>query len=108
MRIRKWMALAVFVLPAWLVLGCESPEQNAVTLKLLQEGKARGHLTLGSSGVIGLMEKTEIGLGALGTTVTFDGDINFGDGGRTADFDALIAELLGRGELPQAETPGGD
>lgn len=69
-----------------LSLACKTPEKDAMMLKMLQEGKARGHLTMGSQAILGVTQRTEVGIGALGTTVTFDGDINFAD----AEFDEFI------------------
>lgn len=57
--------------------GCKSPDQTASVLATLERGRAEGHLTVTTSGAVGVGQKTTLWAGAEGTTVAFDGSVNF-------------------------------
>jgi hypothetical protein len=61
------------------ILGCASQDKTLTALAVLQEGKARGHLVLTTSAGVSVGTQTEFFLGARGTQISFDGDINFAD-----------------------------
>lgn len=66
--------------------GCKTPDRTAATLATLQEGKARGHIVLVTPGSISAGQQTEFFFGARGSTLSFDGDVDFS----VADFGALL------------------
>jgi hypothetical protein len=63
--------------------GCSTQDKTTAVLSVLEEGKARGHLVLTTSGAVSVGVQQDFYLGAKGTTLSFDGDIDF----READFD---------------------
>ena len=69
--------------------GCKSQDSTMLALATLQEGKARGHISLTTGGAFSAGQQTEFFLGARNTHFAFDGDINFAE----ADFD--LEELKG-------------
>lgn len=64
--------------------GCKSPDQTASVLATLERGRAEGHLTVTTSGAVGVGQKTTLWAGADGTTVAFDGSVDFDPEGRQA------------------------
>lgn len=72
--------------PVWLVAlllpflaGCQDVAQQQNVLQFLQQAKAEGHLVLTSSGVLKAGMRQEFFAGADGTTISFDGSIDFAD-----------------------------
>ena len=68
-------------------LGCESVEQNQNIMRFLQTGKARGHLVVTSDGAVKAGMRNEFFAGADGTTISFDGNIDFGSTEPESDVD---------------------
>lgn len=59
--------------------GCESSQQNENTLTFLQKAKATGHVTITTTGAVSVGQNLSFFAGAHGTTVAFDGNIDFSD-----------------------------
>ncbi len=78
-RVFKTMFVVVFgSVTLCHVAGCD--HRNVQDLfAALQQGKARGHLVLTTSGVVTAGTQTEFFVGLRGTSLTFDGNIDFAD-----------------------------
>lgn len=72
-----WWWLFLVVLP--FVGGCQDVTQQQNVLQFLQEAKAEGHLVLTSDGTLKAGMRQEFFAGADGTTIAFDGGIDFAD-----------------------------
>lgn len=59
--------------------GCQDMAQQQNVLQFLQESKAEGHLVLTSNGALKFGARQEFFAGADGTTISFDGSIDFAD-----------------------------
>ncbi len=73
----------------WHCAACASPDKTTTALALLQEGNARGHLVMTTSAALSVGTQTDFYVGARGTKISFDGDIDF----RDADFRELDEAL---------------
>ena len=72
------MFLVVFVgAIGWHLAGCKSQDQTASVLRTLKQGQARGHLVMTTPGALSAGQQTEFFIGARGSTLTFDGNIDF-------------------------------
>lgn len=68
------------------LVGCESADKTVAVLGVLQQGQARGHLVVTTSAALSAGLTNEFFFGAKDTSLTFDGNIDFGD----ANFDPLL------------------
>lgn len=68
-------AFAVCVM-LWHCGGCAA-DKAEITLSYLERGQAEGHLTVTSSGAVEAGETISFFAGAKGTTIAFDGSIDF-------------------------------
>lgn len=59
--------------------GCANDQKTDAMLLTLQEGKARGHLVFTTNGQVGAQQTTTFAIGATGSHMSFDGDVNFAD-----------------------------
>lgn len=59
--------------------GCSDAQQNQNVLQYLKDGKARGHAVITTDVAGEFAMEQRFRLGAAGTKVSFDGDINFGN-----------------------------
>lgn len=99
---RRAMGKAVLAaIAAVAATGCKTPDQTASVLATLERGRAEGHLTVTTSGAVGVGQKTTLWAGADGTTVAFDGSVNFDPEGRQA----TPLPPTGQGPATSTETP---
>lgn len=63
-------------------MGCSSQQKTEDVLLILQEGKAQGHLVITTDGRLSVGQTTAFFAGANAASVSFDGDIDFGDSTR--------------------------
>lgn len=97
--------LGLVVVGACLMSGCRSTDQTAAVMQTLQQGKAEGHLVLTTPGAVSVGERTEFFIGAMGTSLSFDGEIDFSD----AQFKLPTSPNNGENTTePQPETAIGD
>lgn len=59
--------------------GCASVDRTGAVMQTLQQGKAKGHLVLTTPGAVSVGMQNEWFIGARGSTLAFDGDIDFSD-----------------------------
>lgn len=74
--------VAVFIaaaFPSCAMMGCKDELQHQNTLEFLQQGKARGHLVITTTGALSAGMRTVFFAGADETAVSFDGDVDFAD-----------------------------
>lgn len=102
---RRAMGKAVLAaIGAIAVTGCKSPDQTASVLATLERGKARGHATLTTDGRLGVGQATTFWAGASGSTLAFDGQIDFSEGAQPP----AGGQPTAWGQLPAAGTGAGD
>ena len=63
-------------------VGCQDVQQQQNVMQFLQEAKAEGHLVMTSDGALKAGMRQEFFAGADGTTISFDGSIDFADRAR--------------------------
>jgi hypothetical protein len=59
--------------------GCKSPEGVENTLKILQQGKAKGSLILSSDGRVSAAQTLDFSFGPQKSMLAFEGKIDFAD-----------------------------
>lgn len=64
----------------WHLPGCRAPDQTKQLMQALHDGQARGHLVVTSPGILSVGMQYDFYIGAKGTTLSFDGDIDFTNG----------------------------
>ena len=79
-RMGSLMLLVPGCVSLWHCVGCKTPEETTATLEMLRQAKARGHLVVASDGAVEVGQSTSFFLGARGTRIMFDGDIDFTEG----------------------------
>lgn len=72
--IAAWCMLLLAALP-----GCKNPETVRDTLLVLQQGKARGHITMTTDARVSVSQAIHFGIGPEHSSISFDGDVDFGD-----------------------------
>jgi hypothetical protein len=77
----KRAIIGLLCLAGGCLLGCKTQQQTSDTLRILKDGKARGHLTLATDGRVGVGMDNNFYIGAKDTSIAFDGDIDFGHTG---------------------------
>lgn len=73
----KILLVLVMLLVAGILTGCSDAQQNQNTLTFLQQGKAKGHAVVTTDAGGEFSMTNAFRLGASGTTVSFDGNIDF-------------------------------
>ena len=77
---KLWLVGAAMTLAMGSCLaGCQSQDQTAQILDALRQGKARGHLVLVTNGELAAGITNKVFFGPTSTTLSFDGNINYGD-----------------------------
>ncbi len=76
----KWLiALAMSFGLLWFSSGCEGKDTAEVTLSFLERGNAEGHLICTSDGGVEVGQTISFHVGARGTRIAFNGDIDFSE-----------------------------
>ena len=83
----KTLIACAFLLsvPLSCLTGCSQERDPNDTLRLLQQGKAEGHLVLSTDGRIGVGATQEFFLGPIHSGLAFDGSVDFADRVRNVD-----------------------
>lgn len=79
LAIFKFFLAMILSLSLFGCLGCKNQQSYEQTMTFLQQGKARGHLTVTSDGRFGGTIENAFTFGASKSVMSFDGDVNFSD-----------------------------
>ena len=76
---RSILLLFVLLFGLCFLTGCKSTESTEATMKMLQEAKFEGHFIMATDAGVEAGETISFFLGARGTRLAVDGNIDFSD-----------------------------